>query len=250
MVNETRNVKLVVSYDGTGFHGFQKQAHGQRTVQMELEKSLKDLLGEDIETSGASRTDAGVHSLGQTVSFFTASSIPPERIAPALLRYLPVDIKAVESCEVDKEFNARFSAKGKIYDYIIDRYSVQLPFMRNAAFHISRKIDIDKMRNACKYLIGEKDFSCFKNAGSSQTSTIRRIDEVKIVENGYFLVITVKGSAFLYRMVRNIAGTLIEVGLGRFPVESMETIIESKDRSCSGPTLPPQGLYLRKVIYE
>jgi len=249
MPSGTRKIKLTVSYDGFCFHGFQRQGSGHRTVQSELESALGELLGRETETFGASRTDAGVHALGQVVHFSAETGIPPERIAPSLRSYLPYDLSAVGSEEAAPDFHARFSATGKLYFYIVNRSKYPMPFLRHAALHVHGELDIGRMKEALKYFIGEHDFSAFRNLGSQPSDPVRAIDVFDLKENGPFLIFSVHGSAFLYRMVRNLVGTVIEVGRRRIEPEEISEIIAKKDRSMAGPTLPPQGLYLIRVDY-
>lgn len=244
-----RNIKLSIRYDGTEFHGFQRQDGGVRTAQGEIEKALRSLLGEEIETAGAARTDAGVHALGQVVSFQTATNIPPDKIAPALRRLLPPDLQTVSSEEAAVDFNARFSAKGKEYNYIFCRTGASVPFLRNLALHVRSALDVEEMKKALAFLEGEHDFSAFRNEGSTPTKPVRTITSTSVTESGFLLIISVCGSGFLYKMVRNIAGMALEVGRGKLKAETVPEIIESRDRSLAGPTLPPHGLYLIRVDY-
>jgi tRNA pseudouridine38-40 synthase len=249
MSSGSRKIKLIVSYDGTAFHGYQKQPDGLRTVQSELERALGEFLGEEIEVFGASRTDAGVHAIGQVVHFTTEKPVPPERVSQALRRYLPVDIAAVSSEAAGEDFHARFSARGKLYFYMINRSASPAPFVRNNAYSYSGRLDVEKISSALQALAGEHDFAAFTNKGSEPTTTVRTMFSLEVKESGGFLVFAVRGSGFLYRMMRNIVGTMIEVGRGRIEPEAIRDIIESGDRGKAGPTAPPQGLYLVKVYY-
>lgn len=247
---ESKNIKLTVSYDGAGFHGFQRQEGDIRTVQGEIERALRELTGEDIETAGAARTDAGVHALGQALSFRAAIKIPPDRVAPALGPLLPEDLRTVSSEEAPPDFNARFSAAGKEYHYVFYHSPAPIPFLRRHALHLKRRPDAEAMRAAAAHIVGEKDFSCFRNEGSAPSSPVRTIFSASVEENGCFIIMKVHGSGFLYKMVRNIAGTLLEAGEGKRAAGDISALIEAKDRALAGPTLPPQGLYLMKVFYN
>lgn len=241
---------MIVSYDGTHFHGFQRQPGEMRTVQGELERSLEELLGERAEVYGASRTDAGVHAIGQVVHFTTESRIPPERIARALGRYLPDDLAAVDSSPGDEAFHARFSAVGKLYHYLINRSPAPSLLLRNAAHSAPGPLDVPKMAEALKLLIGEHDFSAFGNKGSAPASPVRRMYRLGVDEKGGFLVFRLHGSGFLYKMARNIVGTMLEVGRGRLKPEEIGEILLSRDRDAAGPAAPPNGLYLVRVFYD
>lgn len=250
MPSENRKTKLIVAYDGTLFHGFQRQKEGHRTVQSELERAIEELTGKKIEVYGASRTDAGVHALGQVVHFETDSPIPPENMAAALRRHLPPDISAVCSEEAAPDFHARFSATGKLYFYIINRSESPMPFLRHAALHVPEDLDMRRMSDALKYFVGEHDFSAFRNQGSQDSDPVRTIHTFEMKEHGPFLIFKVHGTAFLYKMVRNLVGTVLEAGFGRIEPERIPEIIASKDRDAAGPTLPPHGLYLVRVDYK
>ncbi|MFA6451247.1 MAG: tRNA pseudouridine(38-40) synthase TruA [bacterium] len=249
MLSGSRKVKLVVSYEGTAFHGYQKQPDGLRTVQSELERSLEEFLGEKIEVFGASRTDAGVHAIGQVVHFTTEKQVPPEKVAPALRRYLPPDIAATSSELADENFHARHSARGKYYMYVINRSPSPSLFLRNTATCVQGTLDISKMARALEPLVGEHDFAAFMNKGTYTSTTVRNMFSLEVAEKGSFLVFTLHGSGFLYKMVRNIVGTALEAGRGRMAPEATRDILESGDRGRAGPTAPPNGLYLVKVEY-
>lgn len=244
-----KKIKLVIQYDGTGFHGFQKQLRGERTVQGEVDVALEQLFGTPVVSAGAARTDAGVHAFGQVMSFFADTTIPPDKIAAALRPFLPEDIQAVSSSEQDDYFSARFSATGKEYRYLFYKSPANIPFLRNRAYHVMKQLDVVAMKNALRHMEGEHDFSSFRNENNVESTPIRKIFFTDVEEQGIFTTVVIRGSGFLYRMVRNIAGTALSVGRGRTKPEDIPGIIESRDRTKAGQTLPPEGLYLVKVYY-
>ena len=237
-------VLLRVAYDGTEYSGWQIQSNA-RTIEGVLKDVLKDLLGEDVEIAGASRTDAGVHSLGNICVFDTESRIPAEKFRDALNVRLPEDIRVVESRAVEDGFHPRYVKTTKTYEYRIWNDSVLLPTVRLYMHHIYGELDIEAMNRAAEYLVGEHDFAAFCSAGAQVTSTVRRIVEASVFRSESdprVVVIRVSSEGFLYNMVRIIAGTLIEVGMGRRSVDSMKDTIESCDRQMAGPTAPAKGL--------
>lgn len=243
------NAHMIVRYDGSDFHGFQRQA-GLRTVQGELEAALEGLLGERVELSASSRTDAGVHAAGQSVSFrYSGAGAPPDRLAAALLRRLPADVSAVSSREAPEDFDARFSAKGKEYVYVCYRSAVEVPGLRRYATAVSEGLDAGEMSRAAALFEGERDFSSFGNNSGVERDPVKRICGARVVERGRFVFIRVVGSGFLYKMVRTIAGTLLEVGEGRRRAEDIPVIIEARNRGAAGRTAGAAGLHLARVFY-
>lgn len=241
-----KRIMLTVAYEGTAYHGWQLEPTGI-TIEEVLNGALSRLLGEEIRVSGASRTDAGVHALGNLCVFDTESPIPPEKIAPALLGRLPEDIVVRASREVDSDFHPRRCDSLKTYEYTLYRDRLPNPLTRRSATFFYRSLDVKAMREAGQYLVGEQDFKSFCAAGSQAETTVRRIVSLEVEEEGPFLRIRVKGTGFLYNMVRIIAGTLIQAGLGQIKPEEMKRILEARDRSRAGPTAPPQGLCLMKI---
>ena len=241
-------ILLYVEYDGTAFHGYQIQKEA-RTVQGELEKALSTLLKENISISGSSRTDAGVHARRYPISFTTGTTIPPEKIAVALNQFLPEDLKAQESRLVKDEFDARFLSRGKTYSYRFLRRSQPSALFRNYAYLVRQELDLLKMREAAAAFIGTHDFSGFKSVGSTDPNPVKEMREIRIEEEGEFLVIFITASGFLYNMARIIAGTLLDAGTGRLTAEEIEAILESGQRGNS-IVLPAWGLYLEKVYYD
>ena len=241
-------ILLYLEYDGTDFHGFQRQTD-QRTVQEELEKALHHLFQEEIRVSGSSRTDAGVHARRYPVSFETTKTIPPQKIAVALNQYLPRDLKAQESMLMPDDFDARFSARGKTYSYHFLRRQNPSALYRNQAYLVRSSLDVEKMREASAAFIGLKDFSGFKTVGSTDPNPLKEMREISIVEEGEFLIIYITASGFLYNMARIIAGTLLDAGMGRVTSEDIHEIFSTGIRGKS-MVLPARGLYLEKVYYE
>lgn len=242
-------MKLTIQYDGALFHGFQKQKDGTRTVQGDLEEALGKLTGAPAPTEGAGRTDAGVHALGQVVSFKTTTAIPPEKIAPALREHLPADIQAARSEQAGDDFSARFSARAKEYRYYLYNTDAPVPMLRNYALFEPGELDLDAMAAALRAMEGRRDFSALRNEGSSPSDPVKTLYRTEIGRRDCFLEIVVYGSGFLYKMVRNIVGAALEVGRGRRGPEWIGEVLESKDRKRAGRTVPPHGLYLYRVDY-
>jgi len=243
-----RNIRMVVEYDGSGFHGFQVQPR-LRTVQGVLTEALQKLTREEVRVIGAGRTDAGVHALGQVVNFFTASTIPAERFAPALNGMLPPDLRVRKSEEAEPGFHARYSALGKTYCYLVYRCRQGGALMRNYALLYDGELDVSAMQEAANYALGRHSFKAFCASGSEVRSYVRNIKEFTVSEERRWLKITVTADGFLYHMVRNLAGTLLEVGKGQRRAEEMARLLQEGERSQAGATAPPQGLYLVKIEY-
>jgi len=245
-----RNIKLILEYDGTNYHGWQSQiGSGMPTIQDTLELALVTLTHEEIKTYSSGRTDAGVHALGHVANFKTASSIPSAAWAPALNHVLPKDIRVLISEEVPGDFHARFSALGKLYTYRILNRRASSALYRRYAWHVNLPLNMRRMKLAAASFVGKQDFSSFRGSGCTAKSPVRTIRSVNIKKAGDFIEIGLEADAFLQHMARNIAGTLVEVGLGRFSPEEVKRIIESRDRTMAGRTAPPQGLYLVMVSY-
>lgn len=243
-----RNIKIILEYDGTNYSGYQKQTKF-KTIQGTLEKVLSEICKEKIEVIGCSRTDSGVHAKGYVANFFTQSNIPPERFSFAINQKLPKDIVILESKEVDMNFHSRFSCKGKTYCYTIINRKFPSAILNNYCYHVSKELDIEKMKSASKLLIGTKDFAAFRNTGTEVSSTIRTITDIIIRKENDLINIYVTGDGFLYNMVRIIVGTLVEIGLDRRSSEIIEEAFRAKDRNVLGKTAPPQGLCLEEVFH-
>lgn len=239
---------MVVAYDGTNYCGWQVQPNGI-SVQQVLNEKLTELLGEPIETIGASRTDAGVHALGNVAVFDTDTRIPGEKISYALNQRLPEDIRIQESREVAADFHPRYQESEKTYQYRILNCRFPVPTLRLYSYFYHYDLDLDKMRQAAQYLIGTHDFASFCGANAQVKTTVRTVTSIEIERVGQEIILTVKGKGFLYNMVRIISGTLIEVGGGLYPPERVKEILEEKKRICAGPTAPAQGLTLVQIAF-
>lgn len=243
-----RRIKLVLEYDGTGFHGWQVQENAH-TVQEEVERAVAGITGEHARVTGAGRTDTGVHAFGQVAHFDTQSKIPAEKFAPALNSILPPEVSVVFSEEVSADFHARFSACGKTYEYRILNRRNRSPILANRAWFIREALELDAMRHAAYNFIGKHDFSAFCSSGHSVLNFERTITGSEWIKQDDCLVYRVSGNGFLYNMVRIMTGTMIEIGLKKRPAEDIEALFERKDRNQAGITAPPHGLYLVKVHY-
>ena len=265
-----RTFKIIVSYDGTDFSGFQRQANA-RSVQEELETALRPIEGRTVIVAGAGRTDAGVHSLGQVASFKLTNAIAARDLEQALNARLPQDVRVLSAEEAEDGFHARFSAQAKFYRYRISNTRVMSPFQRRYAWHISRKLNLLAMREGARELLGEHDFSSFQAVATGKAQlklrstldgtakeirTTRRTitqaawTEEPLAGGGRLLTFDIGGTGFLKYMVRAIIGTLVEVGDGRRTPSSIRDLLAHGNRSAAGPTAPPVGLYLVRVDYD
>lgn len=246
-----RNIKLTVAYDGTDYHGFQHQNRPDRpTIQSKLEEAIAVITKTDHRIHGSGRTDAGVHALGQVVSFKTDATIPTDRFVPALNSVLPKDIVVVKAEEVPMDFHARFSAKRKTYRYWLDTGPVPNVLIRRYAYFVSALPEMEKLVQAAQRLVGEHDFASFQASGSSVKTTVRHVYRLDVRPEGQNLVsIEAEANGFLYNMVRIIVGTLLEVGRGKLEPADIDNILQARDRTVAGPTAPPHGLCLLRVDY-
>ncbi|MDD4568749.1 MAG: tRNA pseudouridine(38-40) synthase TruA [Tepidanaerobacteraceae bacterium] len=242
------NVKLMVEYDGTAYSGWQRQKNAP-SIQEMLEIAISSIIGKKTHVIGSGRTDAGVHALGQVANFKANTRIPVDKLPYAINSKLPEDIVVRHAKKVPDDFHARFCAKRKLYTYTIYNAQFPSPLLRNYSYFFSRPLDVKAMDRASNMLIGSHDFSAFMAAGSSVKSTVRRIDKLQVIRNGDVIKMEIEANGFLYNMVRIIAGTLLKVGLDKIKVEDINSILESKDRTRAGKTLPPQGLCLINVFY-
>lgn len=236
-------VKLTVAYDGTAYHGWQLQKNGN-TIEAELNKHLSALLQEEIQVIGASRTDAGVHALGNIAVFDTKTRMPAEKISYALNQRLPEDIRIQASMQVADDFHPRKCKSIKTYEYKIYRGEFPMPTERLYSHFMYVPMNVELMREAAAYLEGKHDFKSFCSVDSQAESTVRTIYRIDILEEGNLLKFRISGNGFLYNMVRIVVGTLIEFGREKYPTERMPEIIAACDRKQAGPTMPAKGLTL------
>lgn len=255
-----RNILLTIEYDGTDFYGWQRQPKA-RTVQAELENVLSRVCGTEIRINGTSRTDAGVHALGQRASFKGTFGIPTERIMMAVNNMLSggkqsrtkcADVRIVDVQEVDSDFHARFNAKGKKYRYLIRNKVEPDIFSRNYFYHVKAPLNVQAMEKGAAYIVGTHDFACFQSAGGNlRETTVRTVFSVDVIDRkDGTIAIEVAGDGFLYNMVRIIVGTLVEIGAGKRQPDEMQDILDSCNRQNAGHTAPPEGLYLVEVYYD
>jgi tRNA pseudouridine38-40 synthase len=245
-----RHIRLVVEYDGSHLHGWQRQ-HGVPTVQEHLEVALAKLLTHEVQVGGASRTDAGVHARGQVASFRTDRPIPLHGVRRGLNSLLPSSIAIRDAAEVPEDFHPRFSATGKHYRYTILARAERSPRWHDRAWHHPEPLSVSAMHDAARALIGQHDFAAFRAAGCAAKTTLRRVDSITFTRlHPHRLEVDIRGNAFLRHMVRIMVGTLTEVGTGRLSVSQVAEILASKDRTKAGVTAPPQGLELIEVHYD
>lgn len=243
------NYKLTIQYDGSGYKGWQRLGKGENTIQEMLEQVLTKMLGYRTEITGCSRTDAGVHALAQTANFKTKEAICESYIKEYMNKNLPEDICVLEVSSVPLNFHARYSVKDKTYLYKIWNKDYHNPFMRKYSMYVGEQLNINAMKNAGTYFIGVHDFTAFSNAKAGNRSMVREIYELNLQEDKGFVYIRIRGNGFLYNMVRWIAGTLIDVGLGKINANDIPGIIKAKERNRTGNLAIADGLYLEKVTY-
>lgn len=245
-----RNIKMVIAYDGTAYCGWQRQA-GDVTIQQVIEEALRRMTREEgLFIIGSGRTDAGVHALAQVANFRTAARIPAEAFLRGLNSILPDDIAVLEAVEAPDSFHARYDAKSKVYCYQIWNGTVRAPLLRNFAWFVRSSLALDRMAEALAQLQGQHDFSSFCAAGDASANHRRTVLAARLEERRPGLVrISIEADGFLRHMVRNIVGTLVEVGQGKRKAVDMPDLIACRDRTRAGATAPPQGLFLERVIY-
>lgn len=243
-----RNIKLTIEYDGKKFGGWQKQPN-ELNIQGEIEQAIKQITGEDVELNASGRTDSGVHALGQVANFKTNSNLEIEKFAVAINSKLKKSIVIKKAEEVPENFHARYNCKGKKYRYIINNSYQGTAIYRDLECHIPQKLDVEKMQEGIKFFEGKHDFKGFKASGTSGKSTIREIYKAEVKQEGERIIIELTGNGFMYNMVRIISGTIVDVGLGKISPNQIPDIINAKDRTKAGKTLPASGLYLVEVYY-
>ncbi|MFQ5932430.1 MAG: tRNA pseudouridine(38-40) synthase TruA [Nitrospiraceae bacterium] len=240
--------KLTIEYDGTAYAGWQRQPD-HLTIQAVIEDTVRTVTQTEIPAIGAGRTDAGVHALGQVVSFKTEKSLSAGEWMRALNGLLPADISVRSAEQVADDFHARYSAREKLYEYRILNRKERSALDRNRAWHVPKRLDVDVMRQGAKLLVGRHDFSSFQGSPTDTENPICELQRLEIIEDQPLIRIEVQADRFLRQMVRSIVGTLVEVGQGKRPAQSVKDILEAKDRRAAGATAPPHGLYLVRVIY-
>ncbi len=241
-------IKLTVAYDGTNYCGWQVQPNGP-SIQAELQKAIENLVGEKVNVTGASRTDSGVHALGQVAVFDTTKNIPDWKYALAINQRLPKDIVIQESVEVAPDFHPRYTNVTKTYEYKILNRRTQLPNERLYSYFVPKKLNIEKMREAAAYLVGQHDFRSFCSQKTDVLSTVRTVYSLDLREEGDMIILRITGNGFLYNMVRIIAGTLIKVGFEQTLPEAVKEAVEHPKPKAAGPTAPPHGLTLMEIVY-
>lgn len=243
-----RNIKLTIAYDGGSYHGWQRQPDAD-TIQQQMESALERLTGQKISITGASRTDAGVSALGQVANFLIESPIPTENFAGALNASLPDKIAVCGAEEADDTFDSIRCAKVKLYRYSICTSPIRPVLKIGQCWHYPYRLDAGEMDKAAKLIVGERDFKSFASAADTRQSSVRTVTRCDVFAQSDGICIEVEGDGFLYNMVRNITGTLVEVGRGRWGAEKITEIIEAKDRRAAGPLAPAQGLCLVRIDY-
>jgi len=245
---DVRNIKLTICYDGSGYHGWQVQPNGD-TIQQQIINALLNLTGQKIKVTGSSRTDAGVSALGQVASFFIDSPIPTENFAKALNSWLPRDIAIAEAAEAHPSFHAIASTKNKHYRYTLCTSKTPPVLKITQCWHYGYDLDIELMNAGAKLLIGEKDFKSFASAADERKSSVRTVTRCKLSQAGDEIYLDIEGNGFLYNMVRNIMGTLVEVGRARWTPDKITEILEAKDRTKAAKLAPAAGLCLMRIDY-
>ncbi len=244
-----KRIRLTVAYDGTNYNGWQVQPNGI-TIEGVLNRALAELTGEPVTVIGASRTDSGVHSLGNVAVFDTETRIPPDKISYALNQRLPDDIVVQHSCEVPPDFHPRRCASRKTYEYKILNRTFPMPLRRFDTYFYHRRLNVADMQEAARLLVGEHDFKSFCAIHTQAKSTVRTIYSLTVEKQGDLIVIRVTGSGFLYNMVRILAGTLLQAGSGERKPGEMTQILNAADRSAAGPTAPACGLTMIGIEFE
>lgn len=243
------NVKLTIQYDGGRYKGWQRLGGKEQTIQGRIEQIISETVGRPTEIIGASRTDAGVHALGQVANVRIPDDMSATKLRNVLNHKLPPDISVLAAEQVDAAFHARFDAKEKSYIYRIWNEDYSHPFMRRYSMHVKKKLDIRAMQEAARHFLGKHDFTAYSNAKANKKKAVREIYALDIARRDGFIEIQVRGNGFLYNMVRKIVGSLIEVGMGEKHAADIPLIIMSRDRALTGRMADAQGLYLENIVY-
>jgi tRNA pseudouridine38-40 synthase len=244
-----RNIKLTIQFDGTQYHGWQTQSR-DRTVQQTVQDVLSQILNSPIKLHGSGRTDAGVHALGQVANFLTDSDMDLKRLMKSVNSLLPQDIVVRKAEEVEPDFHARFSATSRLYWYLIWNFPESSPFYCRYSWHIMQPLDVPSMREAAQCLKGVNDFSSFQGADREDVKPVREVKAVRFKKaHRHMLIFEIQANAFLKHMVRNIVGTLAEVGKGKLTADEFRRVLEKRDRGLAGATAPAHGLFLKEVRY-
>ncbi len=252
-----RNIKLVIEYEGTNYAGWQEQrvkdtsttGNPQPTVQAHVRDAIIKVVGEEVVLYGASRTDSGVHALGQTANFKTSSDLTVEKFVPAINYYLPPDIVVQSAEEVPEDFHSQFSARSKVYSYTVLNDRVPCALNRNLSYHYPWPLDVEGMKEASQCLTGRHDFKAFSVESNDKKDGIRTIKSFDISQQDRYIRFVVEADGFLHKMIRGIVGTLLLVGRGKLGAEGFRQILDSRDRRLAGPTAPARGLTLVRVNY-
>jgi tRNA pseudouridine38-40 synthase len=244
-----KNFKITIEYDGTSYHGWQRQKN-DRTIQEEIETAVLTITGQDVSLTGSGRTDAGVHAYAQVANFKCETHLGPRDLLGGLNSLTDEDVVITSCEEVEASFHARYDVKSKVYVYKILNRPNPAAIFRQYAWHVRKKLDLERMRSAISPLIGSHDFKAFEGAGSPRAHTTRSVFKARLIkeEDGY-LAFEIEADGFLRFMVRNIVGTLVDVGLGKISLDEFKRILASKDRDQAGPKAPAHGLFLKKVRY-
>jgi len=244
-----KNFKITIEYDGTRYHGWQRQKN-DRTIQEEIEKAVLTITGQQVSLTGSGRTDAGVHAYAQVANFNCETKLGPQDLLGGLNSLTDEDIVITSCEEVKASFHARYDVKSKVYVYRIFNSPNPAAILRQYAWHVRKKLDLEHMRSAIFHLIGSHDFKAFEGAGSPRSHTTRSVFEASLIEEeDSYLAFEIEADGFLRFMVRNIVGTLVNVGLDKISPGDFKRILESKDRDRAGATAPAHGLFLKKVSY-
>ena len=244
-----QNYKLTIQYDGKRYNGWQRQGNTENTIQGKLNEIIGRYLGEEIDIAGSGRTDAGVHALGQVANFKTSKYLDREVFIKQINDYLPQDIRIIKAESVDERFHSRLSAVSKTYEYVIDNAPVSDVFARRYSFRLEEVLDVEKMQRAASFLTGTHDYLSFCGNKKFKKSSVRTVTDIRIIQADGKIRISFTGNGFLQNMVRIMTGTLIEVGLGKRDPESMGEIISARSREAAGRMVPPEGLFLKEVMY-